>query len=237
MFSRRYIDSRETNITMNSEIAKTATLSMFFGISGNLRFLSHRETFKMLERALVRCGLSICYSQGFNPRPKMSLPLPRTVGIASDSELMTVRVDDDNLDIEAFDKSIQAELPQGFEIKKLELLKGNCSYQPREVDYLFELTEDIDVGGVETAISKFAQAKKENEPINIIRKSNKKADKTVDISKLISRICLENHRVVVSCPVDNSGSARIDEISELLRIDHSMLKSPIKRVNVEWQKK
>ena len=201
---------------MNSEIAKTATLSMFFGISGNLRFLSHRETFKMLERALVRCGLSICYSQGFNPRPKMSLPLPRTVGIASDSELMTVRVDDNNLNIDSFDKSIQAELPQGFEIKKLELFKGNCSYQPREVDYLFELTEDADVGGVEMAIGKFSQAKNENEPINIIRKSNKKADKTIDISKLISRICLEDHRVAVSCSVDNSGSVRIDENAYLI---------------------
>ena len=222
---------------MDSETAKTATLSMFFGISGNLRFLSHRETFKMLERALVRCGLPMCYSQGFNPRPKMSLPLPRTVGIASDSELMTVRIDEENLDIETFDKSIKAELPEGFEIKKLELAKGKCSYQPREVDYLFELIDGTDIDAIEQAIGKFNQAKKKNESINIIRKSNKKVDKTIDISKLISRVCLENNNIIVSCPVDNSGSARIEEISDLLKIEYLMLKSPVKRVNVEWQKK
>lgn len=222
---------------MDSEIAKTATLSMFFGVSGNLRFLSHRETFKMLERALVRCGLSICYSQGFNPRPKMSLPLPRTVGIASDAELMTVRVNDNSLDVEVFDEAIKDELPQGIKVNKLEMVKGKCSYQPKEVDYLFELTEDIDVGNIEIAVEKFYQAKEKNEPINIIRKSKKKVDKTIDISQLINRVCLDKHSITVSCPVDNSGSARIDEISELLQIEHSMLKSPIKRVNVEWQKK
>jgi hypothetical protein len=62
-----------------------------FKIGGSLRFLSHAETLRVLQRACVRAGINLQYSRGFNPRPKMSLPLPRPVGVESDDELLTLR--------------------------------------------------------------------------------------------------------------------------------------------------
>ena len=64
------------------------TLVVKFRISGSLSYLSHRETMTMFDRALVRAQVKLKYSEGFNPRPKLSLPLPRSVGIASDAELL-----------------------------------------------------------------------------------------------------------------------------------------------------
>ena len=63
-----------------------------FKIGGNLRFLSHAQTLMVFRRACIRAGIKIQYSQGFNPRPRLSLPLPRPVGVASDDELLCLRV-------------------------------------------------------------------------------------------------------------------------------------------------
>ena len=58
-----------------------------YKIHGNARFLSHQETMRVIARAIIRSGIALIYSQGYNPHPKLSLPLPRNVGLASDDEL------------------------------------------------------------------------------------------------------------------------------------------------------
>jgi len=63
-----------------------------YKIWGNLRFLSHAETMRMFQRACVRAGISLEYSKGYNPRPAVSLPLPRSVGCQADDELLLLRV-------------------------------------------------------------------------------------------------------------------------------------------------
>ena len=63
-----------------------------FRIWGNLRFLSHAETMSVFQRACVRAGIPVRHSEGFNPRPRMSLPLPRSVGVESDDELLVLVV-------------------------------------------------------------------------------------------------------------------------------------------------
>jgi radical SAM-linked protein len=45
---------------------------------GKLRFLSHLDWLRMLYRAVAQSGLPLAYTQGFNPKPKISVgaPLP-----------------------------------------------------------------------------------------------------------------------------------------------------------------
>lgn len=39
---------------------------------GDLRFISHLDWLRMIHRAIARAGLPVAYSQGFNPKPKVS---------------------------------------------------------------------------------------------------------------------------------------------------------------------
>ena len=64
--------------------------AFWFGLDGDLRFLSHHDMMRLMERAVARAGLPVKHSQGFNPRPKLSLVLPRPVGVASRRELLTL---------------------------------------------------------------------------------------------------------------------------------------------------
>ena len=65
------------------------------------------------------------YSEGFNPRPRLSLPLPRSVAIAADNDLFCVSIlypDDKDSDISARLKhDISRQLPAGCELTSLKI--------------------------------------------------------------------------------------------------------------------
>ena len=103
------------------------TLILKFRISGNLRFLSHQETLTMLQRAMVRGRIELCYSAGFNPRPRASLPLPRSVGLASDDELLYASVFSEHR-AEILKERLSRQLPHGCEIISIELAKEKTTY-------------------------------------------------------------------------------------------------------------
>ncbi|MFM7508748.1 MAG: TIGR03936 family radical SAM-associated protein, partial [Actinomycetota bacterium] len=42
---------------------------------GRVRFLSHRDVARCLERAVRRAGLPVAYSQGFSPRARLHFGL------------------------------------------------------------------------------------------------------------------------------------------------------------------
>ena len=90
-----------------------------FRIGGLLRYLSHAETLRLFERACVRAGINLQYSQGFNPHPRLSLPLPRPVGVDSDDELLTLKVHwelnpgAEQLKEQSIKDALSAQLPEG----------------------------------------------------------------------------------------------------------------------------
>ncbi len=53
---------------------------------GPLRFTSHRDFARALERAIHRAKLPIAYSQGFTPHPKISFASAAPTGVASEAE-------------------------------------------------------------------------------------------------------------------------------------------------------
>ena len=61
-----------------------------FSVTGDLRFISHRDTLRLLQRAVARADLPVRFSEGYNPHPRIAIPLPRPVGVASDDEAVVI---------------------------------------------------------------------------------------------------------------------------------------------------
>jgi len=59
-----------------------------FSKRDRMRFLSHLDLMRTMARAFRRAGVSLKYSQGFNPRPLMSFSPALAVGIESDEEFV-----------------------------------------------------------------------------------------------------------------------------------------------------
>ena len=60
------------------------------GVDGDLRFGSHHDMMRAIERLAVRAELPLAYTQGFNPRPKLSIVCPRPVGVVSRGDLLVM---------------------------------------------------------------------------------------------------------------------------------------------------
>lgn len=59
---------------------------------GELRYLSHLELMRALQRALRRAGVPLHYTQGFNPQPKVSVAQALAVGVEGLRELGEVEL-------------------------------------------------------------------------------------------------------------------------------------------------
>ena len=57
-----------------------------------IKFISHLDIMRLWERALRRAQVSLAYSEGFSPHPRISLAAPLPVGVTSEAELMDVFV-------------------------------------------------------------------------------------------------------------------------------------------------
>lgn len=59
-----------------------------FEKTGNAIWISHLDLMRVFQRAFKRAGLHLTHTQGFNPRPSVSIALPLSVGIESECELL-----------------------------------------------------------------------------------------------------------------------------------------------------
>jgi radical SAM-linked protein len=218
---------------------ETMLLVIKFKLRGALRFLSHAEMLRVFQRACVRAGISVHYSQGFNPRPKMSLPLPRPVGVESDDEMLCLRatVDPDELRVTNHESRIKAELsaqlPEGCELISVNTAHAGRSFQPRSARYVFTVLPEYLNEGLRARIDCLLAS----ESLNIQRQIEKKNSKlkNVDVRKFLESIILDNRSIIVEYNISSAGSIRIEEILRLLELDEGKLASPVRRTNVQWQ--
>lgn len=68
---------------------------LLFEKTGNAIWISHLDLMRLFQRAFKRAGLPLTHTQGYNPRPSVSIALPLSVGIESSCELLDFDLDGD----------------------------------------------------------------------------------------------------------------------------------------------
>ena len=61
---------------------------LLFEKTGNAVWISHLDLMRLFQRAFKRAGLPLTHTQGYNPRPSVSIALPLSVGVSSKCELL-----------------------------------------------------------------------------------------------------------------------------------------------------
>ena len=59
---------------------------------GMLQYISHLDLVRTMTRILVRSGIPAWYSQGFNPRLKLTFAMPLSIGTQSECEFFDIRL-------------------------------------------------------------------------------------------------------------------------------------------------
>jgi radical SAM-linked protein len=82
---------------------------------GRLRFTSHRDITRAVERAVRRAGIQVAFSAGFTPHPKISYAGAAATGVASEAEYLEIGLtapsDPDRLRADLDDA-----LPEGLDV-------------------------------------------------------------------------------------------------------------------------
>jgi len=90
-------------------------LRLLYSKTGKAKYISHLDLMAVMRRALTRAGISLKYSEGFNPHPYMSVALPLSVGYESVCELMDFKTSQEALP-ENLPGMLSDKLPEGLKI-------------------------------------------------------------------------------------------------------------------------
>lgn len=147
---------------------------------GDLRFTSHLDLTRVIERAVRRAQLPIAYSEGFHPKPKIAYGPALALGITSRVELADFQLARPT-EAAVFQQKLNAVLPQGCQITKVAPVPENEPALTTLIDRAaYRITVDPEVVPSASTLSKAVQDILEQETV-IVQREKKGRRRRVDI--------------------------------------------------------
>lgn len=90
---------------------------LLFEKTGRAVWISHLDLMRLFQRAFKRAGLKLKHTQGFNPRPSVSIALPLSVGVESMCELLDFDLEGESPSNEQICRMLNEVLVEGVTVK------------------------------------------------------------------------------------------------------------------------
>ena len=174
-----------------------------FEKTGNAVWISHLDLMRLFQRAFKRAGLPLTHTQGFNPRPSVSIALPLSVGIESVCELLDFDLDGDEIPNDEICRRLNGALIDGIRVREV-YSDGQKIKHIAYLDCVLTLEYDAGVpsGAAEAIAALFARqelvvtkkSKNGNTEQNIIPmiRSLQVQNPDAHTLKIATRICCQN---------------------------------------------
>ena len=180
-----------------------------------IKFISHLDIMRLWERALRRARIPLTYSEGFNPRPRISLAAPLSVGVTGEAELMDIFVGK-KVSPHWFTAAVSQQLPLGIGILEVYPIAPNMpslQSQVRYAQYEVEMGAEKGSKDAETVISRLLAEK--HLPWHHERDTGRR---NYDLRSLIDAIWLIDYspsRCIIGMRLrcDSSGSGRPEQVA------------------------
>ncbi|MBE7490450.1 MAG: DUF2344 domain-containing protein [Planctomycetes bacterium] len=123
-----------------------------------LRFISHHDLMRVFELALRRSGLSVAFTQGFNPHPRVSFAVALPLGVESLDEIVDIDLEHgpEAPRPEELLQVLGRQMPPGLTLTAAQVATG----RPRVVaaEYRCELPDGADPEGLRQRLDGFLAA-------------------------------------------------------------------------------
>ena len=180
-----------------------------------VKFISHLDIIRLWQRAFHRAEIALVYSEGFNPRPRISLAAPLPVGVTSEAELMDIYCTR-QVSPHWFTGAVSQQLPPDVEILQvyqIDLGQPSLPSQVRFAEYKVEVETEKEQKDIESAITGLLAAK--HLPWQHQRDTG---PRNYDLRALIEDLWLIRwHRphctLGMRLRCDNSGSGRPEQVA------------------------
>jgi radical SAM-linked protein len=152
---------------------------------GRLRFTSHRDIQRSLERALRRADIPMAYSAGFSPHPKVSYAGAAPTGTASEAEYLEISVSA-RCDPDAVRAALDDSMPPGLDVLEvIEAGPGNLADRLQASTWRIELP-GVPAEQAAAAVSAFLAA-----PEVQVQRMMKNGLRTFDTRTAVQTLVLE----------------------------------------------
>lgn len=89
---------------------------LLFEKKGNAIWISHLDLMRLFQRSFKRAGYALTHTQGYNPRPSVSIALPLSVGVESGCELLDFDLEGEWGTYEALIDNLNSVLTDGITV-------------------------------------------------------------------------------------------------------------------------
>lgn len=124
---------------------------------GKVRFASHRDMARVIERALRRVKLPVATTEGFTPRPKLHFGLALPTGLESDEEYFDIDlIEGATVDLQLLTTDLTGIMPVGVVIEHIDIVDKSLPSLQEAVTrctWRFEF-DDIDTDKLALAVEK-----------------------------------------------------------------------------------
>jgi radical SAM-linked protein len=145
-------------------------------------------------------------SEGYNPHPRLSLPVPLSTGMAGLNEVLDVQFSRWMRPDKAL-SALQEQMPEGIELSSVESTSPNPNRQPNELSYRVPLLPGHGVGQQQVS-----QLLGRDE--FIVRRRRKKGTKEVEVRQFVLALRLRDEAVQMLLDYNQRGTARPEEVME-----------------------
>ena len=89
---------------------------LLFTKTGEAVWMSHLDLMRLFQRAFKRAGLPLTHTQGYNPRPSVSIALPLSVGVESQCEMLDFDLEGEGIPYAEITARLNAALIPGVQV-------------------------------------------------------------------------------------------------------------------------
>jgi radical SAM-linked protein len=155
-------------------------LRLFLSKKGRIKFVSHLDMFRMMQRTVRRADIPLWYTEGFNPHPYMTFLMPLPLGQSGMKEPLDIRIEGE-MSFGEIKKRLNSVMPEGIEIVDV----AKPEHKPNEIDAAeYELDIRFEDAVKAEAFSSGAEKIIEGGVLNAEKRS-KKGIKTVNLCELV----------------------------------------------------
>jgi len=204
-----------------------------FSLTGVLRFLSHQEVLTLFARAILRARLPVAFSRGFNPHPKVSLPLPRSVGMSCSGDLVRMEWAEAVAGEVDVSGPLQQHLPEGITLHRVWRTRSRAFPQASAVEWEIDLA-GLDRRGLEEKAARLRGAP----TFPLLRRSVKGGGEVeIDVRRFVADLRVAEDVLWVRTVIGPDGSLRPGELLEALDLPVKAGLGRISRTEIEWKNK
>ena len=188
--------------------------------TGYLKYISHLDVLRFIQRSVKRAGIKAKYSEGFNPHMKTSFGYPLSLGIESIGEYFELELNE-NIEPELFKERMNSVMPKEMQIIKAdysndaESLMKRCAY----ARYLISIEHNFD----ENKLNEYFEEMLTEGVIYKRQKMNKKnklVTKELNTKELIDYLKAESinnkTKIMAVFKTQETGSMKVEEFIKLI---------------------